>query len=189
MGLRLHGSQSGWSYRGEVATQIGTRGDKDVSAYMLGARVGRSLREGRSSLVLWWDYLSGDADAGDGEVKVFDTLFGTNHKFYGLADLFLNIPVHTGARGIQDLAVKGRQAVGRRGAFAVELHRFTAAQSDGLNSSNFGTELDLTASFRYTDQTTLSAGFSQVFIGDGLEEIGRFSEDVTFGYVMIDVRF
>ena len=39
-------------------------------------------------------------------MKVFDTLFTTNHKFYGLADLFLNIPLQTDGRGLQDLAVK-----------------------------------------------------------------------------------
>lgn len=57
-------------------------------------------------MTLWYDHLSGDDDPSDGTVRVFDTLFATNHKFYGLADYFLNIPVQTVGRGLQDLALK-----------------------------------------------------------------------------------
>lgn len=75
---------------------------------MLGARLGFDVGTG-GSLTLWYDLLSGDADPNDGDTKVFDTMFATNHKFYGFADMFLNISVHTGGQGLQDLAVKGSQ--------------------------------------------------------------------------------
>ena len=49
------------------------------------------------------EYLSGDDDPTDGTYKVFDTLYATNHKFYGFMDYFLNIPVHTFGLGLRDV--------------------------------------------------------------------------------------
>lgn len=189
LGARFHGSSDDWSYRAEASTQLGTRGGEDVSAFMLGARAGRSIKNGDASVTLWWDYLSGDEDPTDGQTDVFDTLFGTNHKFYGLADVFLNIPVDTGGRGLHDVSAKGMHRLGEQARVNVEAHGFWAAESAGLQSSRWGTELDITLTYRYTEQLGLTGGFSQLFVGDALGEIGRLSDDLTFSYLMADLRF
>ncbi len=140
-------------------------------------------------MTLWYDYLSGDGDLTDGDVKVFDTLFATNHKFYGFADLFLNLPVHTGGRGLQDLAIKGTFRPHSDWLLRLDLHSFHMADKGSLASGHFGEEVDLVGSWKYNKYLNLSAGFSYVFQNDGWAEIGRLEEDMTWVYVMLDAKF
>ncbi len=188
-GVRFHGDYRSFRYRAEAALQRGKRAGDDVSAYMVGLRIGRTLSEGRTALTLWYDYLSGDADLGDTRTKVFDTLFATNHKFYGLADLFLNVPVHTGGRGLSDAAVKVTQRVGDRVRANLDLHAFRASEDAGLTTADLAQEVDFTLAYSYTDDMTLTGGASHVFASDGIAELGRLTGDLTFAYLMVDVRF
>ena len=189
MGARWFG-QSGWlTFRGEGSYQTGERTGADVSAYMFGAAVGALVGGGAGSVTLWYDFLSGDDDPTDGTKRVFDTLFATNHKFYGLADLFTNIPVHTAGRGLQDLAVKGTYAPHERVALAFDLHSFRVAARDGLTTGHLADEADLTVGYRYTKNFGVLGGFSRVWVADGFEQIGRLGEDVTWLYVMVDLAF
>ncbi len=96
---------AGFTYRLEGAHQTGRRTDSDMAAVFAAARAGRVL--GRMQVEMWNDYLSGDDDLDDDEIKVFDTLFATNHKFYGYVDFFLNIPEDTAGRGLQDPGDEG----------------------------------------------------------------------------------
>ncbi len=174
--------------RVEATLETGTRAGADLSAFMVGARLGTSFAGGKASATLWYDYLSGD-DPGTAEVEVFHTLYATNHKFYGFADLFLNIPVHTGGAGLQDLALKMDWRPESDVRVAADLHRFRTARGDVLASDDFGTELDLTLSHRYSPHLTATAGLSRVWKGDALVELGRLTKDMTWFYVMLDARF
>ncbi len=175
--------------RVEGSLQRGDRAGAPVSAFMFGVRVGRAIAEGKSTATLWYDYLSGDGDPDDGETGVFSTLYATNHKFYGFADLFLDIPAQTGGRGLQDLALKvswkptGRMSVG------ADLHTFRAAEQGTLSTAHFADELDLTVSHQYTSHLALVAGLSLVRQDDALAEIGRLSQNMTWGYLMLNAAF
>lgn len=187
-GARWHGSQARLTYRVEGSHQSGERAGRDVSAYMFGARVGTTLAQGQVTVGLWYDYLSGD-DPSDEVVQSFSTLFATNHKFYGFADLFLNVPVHTGGHGLQDFAVKFSAKAGERTKVGVDLHSFRAAEVGDLASGHFADEADLTVSYQFSRQLSVVGGFSHVFGRDALAEIGRLQTNQTFTYVMTSVRF
>ena len=189
VGTRVHGALDRFTYRGEVSIQRGQRAGEDVAAFMWGARVGTAFRNGRSAVAIWYDYLSGDDDPEDGEVRVFDTLFGTNHKFYGFADLFLNIPLHTGGLGLQDAALKTRFDLNDAVRLNADLHHFSLAQRGAFGSSSLGQELDLTLDYRYTDRVGFTAGHSVVFADDALVDLGRALGTVHFAYVMLNARF
>ena len=189
MGARWFGASDKIDFRVEGSYQIGQRMDNDVSAFMIGGRVGTKLNDGKASLALWYDYLSGDDDPGDDQIKVFDTLFATNHKFYGLADYFLNIPVHTAGRGLQDIALKGSLMVADAVTFRMEAHSFRAAQSEGLRTGHFGEEFDLNAAYRYTQNLGFSAGISYIMAADGFADIGRLTENVFWTHIMMDASF
>lgn len=174
--------------RVEATLENGTRNDTDVSAFLLGGRAGTAFDEGRLTATLWYDYLSGD-DPDTPELEVFNTLYGTNHKFYGFADLFLNIPANTGGAGLQDMAVKlGYQPLDKLST-ALAVHSFRAAAGSGLTDSHFGEEIDVTVTHPYSSNLTASLGFSYVFQADGLAEIGRLDEDMTWLYVMLNATF
>ena len=174
--------------RVEGTFQTGTRAGNDVSAYLLGARVGKAFLERRVGVTLWYDYVSGD-DASTAETEAFHTLFATNHKFYGLADLFLDLPVHTAGAGLQDMALKLSWQPRDDFSLAADLHSFRAAERGTLSGSHFGDEIDLTASHRYSEHLTAVTGFSYVLQDDPLAEIGRLSEDLKWLYVMLSAAF
>ncbi len=182
-GARWWGQSGNVRFRAEASYQTGDRAGLDVSAFMFGGRVGTTLADGAGSITLWYDYLSGDDDATDTDTKVFDTLFATNHKFYGFADLFLNIPVHTGGRGLQDIAVKSSYRPDPRVNLALDVHSFHAAKSNGLSTGHFGEEVDLTLTYTHSRNLRVTSGLSQVFQADGFADIGRLTEN------MMDVGF
>lgn len=188
LGLRVHGKASGFAYRAEGSYQTGSRSGLDVSAFLVGGRIGRKV--GRASLALWYDYLSGDDDPTDSETRVFDTLFATNHKFYGFADVFLNIPAHTGGLGLQDVAVKASFAPVPAVTLSGHVHAFRSAKEEpATGSSRMGEEVDLTVSYKYSGNVSFVAGYSYVFTNDVLVAIGRLTDDLAFGYLMTSVSF
>ncbi len=174
--------------RFEGTYQTGTRGGRDVSAFMFGGRIGTTLADGRLGATLWYDYLSGD-DPSTPEVEVFNTLYHTGHKFYGFADVFTNIPAHTGGAGLQDFAVKLLARPLADVSAAVDLHVFRAAEQGALSGSGLAEEIDVTLTHRYSDNLSVQAGLSYVAQRDPLGEIGRLLEDQRFFYVMFDAVF
>ncbi|MCY3787878.1 MAG: alginate export family protein [Gemmatimonadetes bacterium] len=194
MGARLVGKKTAYSYRFEGSFQTGQRSARDVSAFMFGGRVGGSL--GGLDLTLWYDYLSGDDDLADDKTKVFDTLFATNHKYYGYADLFLNIPAHTGGLGLQDLALKAALPLSDQVSLGVHGHSFLTAQKGDLESSHLGEEVDLTLTYKYRPGFTIVAGLSRVIADDSMTRVTRYKDsiedwngDMTFTYLMTNTTF
>ena len=192
IGARWATGQEELTWRVEGAYQLGERTSAGITtdrrAFMLGGRVGTELSEDVGA-TLWYDYLSGDDDPGDDVVRVFDTLYATNHKFYGYMDLFLNIPLSTNNRGLQDLAVKGRFDVAEGHVFRADLHTFRLAASDGLETGHIGEELDLTYGWTYAPGVTFTAGASYFVAGDAWPVLGNPDENQAWAYVMLDVLF
>ncbi|MFT5090219.1 MAG: hypothetical protein ACI8PG_004598, partial [Planctomycetota bacterium] len=186
LGLRRSGKAGAFPYRVEAAYQTGERDGQDVAALLVGLRAGTKL--GKGTATLWYDYLSGDDDPGDGETKVFDTLFATNHKFYGTADLFLNIPVHTASRGLQDIAFKLSWPLGAI-ALKADIHSFSLVEKGGLDSAHLGEEIDLTLSHKYSANVGMTAGLSRVLADDSLAAIDLLADDATWAFFMVDARF
>ncbi len=190
LGARFAGSGSRVNYRAEASIQLGERGDDDVTAFMLGGRLGFGLGPAnKGRITLWYDYLSGDDTPGDGKIKVFDTMFATNHKFYGFADLFLNIPAHTAGQGLQDFAVKGSLRARDDVTLGLDLHSFRLASPLATTSAHLGEEIDFTITHRYSSNLGITGGLSVVIQGDGFEDIGRLTENMTWVYLMLNATF
>lgn len=188
LGGRYVATDGRFTYRLEGSLQRGERTGDDVEAWMLGARVGTRVAQDRVGVTLWYDHLSGDPVA-DGEVEVFNTVFATNHKFYGLADLFLNIPVNTAGLGLQDYAVKTRFDVRSDVELLLDYHHFRAAEERDFESRRFGDEIDLTAVWGYREGVAFQAGLSWIFEGDLFRELRGLEEDMFWGYAQVNVRF
>jgi len=188
VGSRYVGAEGPWSYRAEISGQAGDRAGRDVEAWMAGLRLGRSFNSGSHGLALWVDLLSGSAP-GSSDDGAFDTLFGTNHKFYGFADLILNPLVQLRGRGLQDYALKSRWSVGERGTLTVDAHRFLVWEDAGLSDGVLGDELDVVFSHPVSPGLVASSGVSYVLAGDALGPVRGISDDVTFFYMMLDFQF
>jgi hypothetical protein len=189
LGARLSDAGTVVGYRVEAAIQRGTRAGLDAHAFMGTARVTANGLNGAGQVTLWYDYLSGDDDPADADARVFDTLYGTNHKFYGMADIFTNIPLHTGNRGLQDIALKSGYNVSSAVTVNGELHQFRAAAAKGLASADFGREADLAATYRYSPKLAVNGGASYYARGDGLDAIRRAVPNQLFTYIMLNATF
>ncbi|RMF58421.1 MAG: hypothetical protein D6743_17695, partial [Calditrichaeota bacterium] len=133
-------------FESELALQFGKRRGQDVLAFMLTGSVGYTFQTGRKPAVrLGYDFLSG-MDAGDTDYKAFATPFPTNHKFYGLMDYFINIPLNTGGQGLQDFMVKAKVPVADKWVLNAHYHNFRAAKGP---EKDFGNELDLLLKYKY----------------------------------------
>jgi hypothetical protein len=174
--------------RVEGSLQGGSSGDEDVSAYMIGVSAGGDITDGGTLTVLY-DHLSGDEVPDDGEWGVFNTLFATNHIFYGLADYFTDIPVHTGGLGLRDLGAKFSISPGTQTRLGVDLHHFRTAEEGSLSTRTLGNELDLTLTHRITRELGLTTGYSFFQARNGMEELGRLTEDAHWLYLMLNAAF
>jgi hypothetical protein len=98
-GLFATGQAGPLTLTGEGYAQLGDLAHNSISAWMAAGRVTyKSTLPGALGVGLFGEALSGDRT----KEGAFDTLYGTNHKFYGEMDFFLDIPKHTALHGLVD---------------------------------------------------------------------------------------
>jgi len=170
-GYYVNGQVGNLEYTSNAAYQWGelTEPDTtivhDIQAYMVTFDFWYRFPEvsGKPGVSAGVDYLSGDSSPGAGTIKVFDTLYATNHKFYGFMDYFLNIPRDTFGRGLVDVYARALVHLGSVPVRA-DVHVFQSAQdytlSTGGTSKDFGVELDLTLKHKYNENLTFVLGGS-----------------------------
>jgi hypothetical protein len=189
LGLRYAGKRGRVEYRVEGAYQLGERTDRTVRAYLATAQVTLGLAGTRGRITLWVDHLSGDGNLADSTIRSFETLYATNHRFYGYVDLFTDIPAHTGNRGLQDVAVKLAYVPAAGVQLALDAHTFRLARAGGFASRRLAEEIDVVATWRYSASTVVSGGLGWVVDGPAIRALGRLQGDYAFTYLMLDVKF
>jgi len=176
VGFYSAGSSGGLGRKVEFAYQGGKFNGLDVRAMMGALNVSYALKRqvlspGVSAGV---DYLSGDSDSTDADYEVFNTLYATNHKFYGFMDYFTDIPVNTMNLGLMDIHFGASAAFCcGTGLYAV-YHVFNSVEeyrlSAGSTSKAFGTEMDLTARLVQSKSVSFVGGASFFSPGDIFKE-------------------
>jgi hypothetical protein len=177
------------SFRVQGMAQLGQRGGEDVSAFMVAARSTLEVLDDRGSVTLWYDHLSGDDDPYDATNRAFSTLFGARHRYYGRADYFLDIPRDTGGLGLRDAALKLSFSPGPFLSANLDLHTFRTAERVFLSSRHLAEEADLWVRYRFRGALTLEAGYSLVWAGTAMEEMGRLEGTGNMAYFMSSMRF
>ncbi|WP_412069940.1 alginate export family protein [Rubrivirga sp. IMCC43871] len=180
-GLRLHGRWGPVGLDAEAygqggALASGPDGPRDnIRSWLGSAEVSTELVG--LGLALGATRLSGDADPADGVDRRFDTLFATNHKFYGAMDYFPR-----GTAGLDDLFASVAWA--RRGwRLAATGHAFAAAVDVGGGRA-LGRELDLAATVPLAPGVAVSLGASAFWPTD------RLGDSATgWGYLATSVAF
>lgn len=150
-----------------------------LAAWMFAARLRFTLVDSDFApfLEAFAETLSGDDDPTDTAAKSFDTLFATNHKFYGEADFFVNIPVDTANRGLLDAGAVLGTKLGEDATAQLAFHVFQAMAPQG-GPSSFGQELDLTFGWKPNPHLSLDLNYSLFFPGDGLRADGELEHFV-----------
>ncbi|NOY05854.1 MAG: alginate export family protein [Chlorobi bacterium] len=169
LGFYAKGTHGGFQHETEFYYQTGTITsirEQDVQAYMAALNVWYTFAElgVKPAISLGMEYLSGDDNVADDKYKVFNTLYATNHKFYGYMDYFLNIPVHTYGLGLVDMNAKvSFKPMNKLKAKAI-FHIFNASENytlnDGSTANDFGSELDVVLNYQYNKRFSFVGGLS-----------------------------
>ncbi|MEN8193621.1 MAG: alginate export family protein [Bacteroidota bacterium] len=193
LGLYLAGKLLGFSYEVEGAYQMGTQSaGVDIAANMLALNLNYTLNISlKPSIGAGVDYLSGDDGSDATKYKVFNTLYATNHKYYGFMDYFLNIPKHTFGLGLMDIHGKASMTPFKKFKLALAYHIFNAnadyTLASGSTSTSFGSELDLTLTYAYSKLVKFVGGFSFFTPGDIFKE-KKGEDSSTAAYIMAVVN-
>ena len=201
VGLYAQGSLGPVIYEAELAQQGGkggTSSSNKVDASMAALNVGFdfSFLPFRPILFIGVDYLSGDDDLGDQTAKWFDTLYATNHKYYGFMDYFPMslgyLGLNTLSLGLTDIHVKLAIQPLESTKIKVAFHSFRLSQdytlTDGSTTRDLLNEIDLTVNHRYSANVSFVGGVSLAMPGDFVKT-WQGEDNATWAYLMTVVNF
>ncbi len=198
LGFYSHGKVAGVKYEIEFALQNGTYNPDSVSqsidAKMWAVNAVYPLKMLPMGLRLLGglDFISGDDNLGDNTYKAFNTLYATNHKYYGFMDYFLDLPKHTWQLGLNDLHFGAGLKPISNSDVSFMYHIFSADQNytlaSGTSSTDFGKELDLTFKYRYNRNVLFVGGASFFTPGDIFQE-KKGADQADWYYLMTIVNF
>ncbi|MEX2585990.1 MAG: alginate export family protein [Balneolaceae bacterium] len=169
-GVDLNYNGNRWQLSGSLYAQNGDDKIRDnISAWMSSLKASYSIDP--VTITAGIDHLSGgDPNDSNPERHTFNTLYATNHKFYGHMDYFLNIPNDTRGAGLQDMYLKASYKLSDHAGLNVAYHHFARAESttNPLNPTeilddSLGSELDAKTSFTVSSDIELNVGYS-VFV-------------------------
>jgi hypothetical protein len=166
--------ESGIGYEFDAAIQTGYQGAEDISAYMIAGDLYYSPKHKMmfiysevSKIGIGFDITSGDDDITDDEIKSFNNLYYTGHKFRGYMDFFLG----TSTQGLMDLILL-RAAVKPRPhcQISVDIHHFRTMEDhltpDGDSSKAIGQEIDITFKRKLQKGLAIQGGISTFIASD-----------------------
>ncbi|MCP4725537.1 MAG: alginate export family protein [bacterium] len=176
--------QLGKEYVSAVVKQL------DVGAYMFAAKGHYKFdHEKKPYIGIGFDYLSGDDDPIDDDLKSFNTLYATNHKYYGYMDYFTSITAATFGNGLSDIFLTGGLTFSDNASLKADWHYFNYAVKDAYEDKNLGMEFDLTYKYYYRETVNFQLGGSVFLPGDVPKRIEKNDKPGFWTYVMMTYNF
>ena len=161
---------------------------ENLKAFDFGADASYKV-SGNTSLSAGFEILSGN-DTTTTDQEAFNPFFGTNHKFNGFMDYFY-VGNHINTIGLVDLFLKGQYSLGKS-TLSAHGHYFAGATDHiaGFDGKSLGIEIDLVCSYKISEITNISAGYSQMFGTDNMAVLkgGDKSAMSYWAWVMITVK-
>ncbi len=183
LGTQVDVKMGNLSGTGEFAYQTGQANSTTDFAAMMFA-VNGTMNMNGTALSAGVDYLSGQDDSDD--ATAFQTLFATNHKFYGMMDYFLNNASHTGYNGLMDIHVKASMKVDDKTKVSGAFHNLNFVEKFA-GETELGNEIDLVVNHKYNKVVTFQGGFGYFLQGKLFESPGA-KDNSTFLYLMTIVN-
>lgn len=200
-----------WDYSFEAAGQFGSINQagarRDHRALAMDVAGGHTWKDlfATPRLGVGYDFGSGDSDPDDGKNETLELLFGTNHRLYGVMDLFglrnMHIPrVNGSIKPLPDMTI----TLEWLGFWLAETADFLYPESGagrsqngyGRNpgfSSQVGNEVDLIMNWRVVSWANLQAGYGHFFVGEYIRQTaaagGRDAEDADWIYLQGTLSF
>ena len=204
LGTRIKGDPkklNGLEFQGEFAYQVGDVRGLSLNAFAANVGVGYNFDlPMKPRIYAEYNYASGDGNSADGDVGTFQNLFPTNHKFYGIMDVFAWQNLHNAMLSFKVTPVKNVTAQVDYNAFWLADTNDTWYRANGITavrplnarsraaSDYVGSEVDLIVTWNATKNLQVQGGYSHFFAGDYLKGTG-FHSDADFGYVQATITF
>jgi len=209
----LPGELAGWDYSLEAALQFGSivqaNARRDQQAYAVFTSGGYTFTDtwGSPRLGAGYDFGSGDSNPNDGKNQTFDNLFGTNHRFYGSMDLFcernMQIPrLCASIKPVKQLNLSTEYLMfwlaNTNDVLYPESGSGRKGNGYGLHpnfSSYVGSEVDLVATYTFTQDCELQLGGGHFFAGKYIRQsvdsvaTNGGSSDANWCYVQTRLKF
>lgn len=197
LGFYVKGNLSYLTHETELVYQTGNyksgSNDIDIAAFMAAFNIKYHF-QGKTKPYFYAgiDYLSGDNNFTDNKNSTFNTLYGTNHKFYGFMDYFINIPTSTYNAGLFDTHIGGGLNLNEKLKIDIKIHLFKSSSEltliSGKESNDFGIESDFTAVYKYSKKFTIQGGISFFAPGEIFKET-KGEDSSLWIYLMNTVNF
>ena len=172
----------------DIAVQSGTNGGNNVSATLFGSRIKLTAKD---TPLKYWFGIGYDAVSGDDSTTVddeaFNTLYATNHKYYGFMDYFLNVPANTKGAGLTDIVVSAGVTPVSKLSVKVDYHLMSTSR-DVTAGNDIGSEIDFTGSYGYSKDLKIIAGIS-IFTPGDVFKAWNGEDTSTWGYLMTVYNF
>lgn len=184
VGARLKGAAAGVDYTVELPFQTGEQNaTTDISAWALAVKAGYTLPTALKLRVgAEYDMGSGDDDATDNENGTWVDLFPTNHAHFGYADV-------SGANSWANLtaiSVNATLDLNEKTKLYAAYWNYTQNETAAGADDSVGSEIDVTATYKYNNAVAVEAGISRFFVGDALATDG---DDQDWAYLMLTANF
>ena len=192
IGTRINTKKGKWSADISAYFQTGKISENTVNANYFGGNLNYKLTN-NTTIGIGGEYLSGkDMNDTSSNIKSFNPLFGTNHKFNGWMDYFY-VGNHINSVGLVDIYGKLAYKKGKFSAAAIP-HLFSSAADiySGTTkmSSNLGAEIDITVGYKIASNINFNAGYSKLIGTSSLEILkgGDKDENNSWAWIMFTFK-
>ena len=178
IGANYFGNGNLWNVGLSAYYQFGeTNVGRKTSATLLSAVVDYKINK-PSKIGLGIDYLSGDNTNKPTQeaTNIFNPLYGTHHKFYGIMDYFYTGNPH-GNVGLLDTYVRYSTVINPKLSISAVGHFFNSGakiyQNNQKKSNYLGSELDLSFNYNIMKNISLTGGYSNFFNTESLRYLKK----------------
>ena len=178
IGANYFGNGNLWNVGLSAYYQFGeTNVGRKTSATLLSAVVDYKINK-PSKIGLGIDYLSGDNTNKPTQeaTNIFNPLYGTHHKFYGIMDYFYTGNPH-GNVGLLDTYVRYSSVINPKLSISAVGHLFNSGakiyQNNQKKSNYLGSELDISFNYNIMKNISLTGGYSNFFNTESLRYLKK----------------
>jgi hypothetical protein len=197
IGLSANGRFGGFRYGAEFYYQMGDLAGASIDALMAAVDASYTVDIPQAPrIAAWGTVLSG----GNGDpAGTFDTLYASNHRFYGEMDFFLDIPTDTANLGLVDLGGQLGTGIVDDLRLHVDFHHFRTEDAAASGAQVLGHEVDAAVRWQIHDYVSLRALYGHFWPGSAMRGVATAviptltlprtlsSEDLVF--LTLDVSF
>ncbi len=190
LGSRLVYKKGNLNIDGAAYLQTGKLADNTVNANYFSANINYKAST-HFNTNIGFERLSGkDQNDTSPDVKSFNPLYGTNHKFNGYMDYFY-VGNHINSVGLNDVYVTFGYEKNKLSA-KLTPHYFASAaaiyKASEKQDNYLGTELDFTVAYKMYDYVTIDAGFSQMFASTSMEVLKTGNKNAGNNWAFLSVK-